>query len=249
MSELESSNAVSQTSTSQRTQLIVLCSVTLLIAAGAYGAYATFIGDSVPVGKEIEVGGMQRGFGRIGGGMRNRARNLPAAVDITTAPDGIKPIGLKQMSVKSGDYFTQLPEGTDIPENTRLYTVRDLLDPEEAKILQARVDLVMNADLAKRLQLTKEQIEKLSKIAVNRGSGLRLEKADRDELKALWKAVNTAPAGPAKDAATQTLLTQMKVIGDRCIEPTKKMMNNRTQQIKAIVTPDQLQKYLGSRAR
>jgi hypothetical protein len=34
-----------------------------------------------------------------------------------------------------------------------------------------------------------------------------------------------------------------------CIEPTKQMMRNRTEQIKAILTPDQLQKYLSQRGR
>jgi hypothetical protein len=245
---MNDSTAQAPKSSSQGMQLLVLSGVTILIIACAYGVYAKFIGDSVPVGKEIEVGQMT-GFGRAGNVMRNRARNLPAPVDIATEPDGIKSIGARQMSVKSGDYFAQLPEGADVPDNTRLYTVRNLLDPDDNQVLQARVELVMNTNLATQLQITKEQITKLSAIPINRGSGLRLDKADRDEIKTLWKAINDAPAGAQKDAATQKFIAQLKIIGDRCIEPTKKMMQNRTEQIKAILTADQLQKYLAQRGR
>lgn len=242
---MSDSAAITSKSGSPATQLIVLVGVTMLIALVAYLAYSKFIGNTVPIGKDIEVGAMQGGFGRAGAAMRNRARNLPAAVDLAREADGIKAMGANQMSVKAGDYFTQLPQGADVPDTARLYTVRNLIDPEDARILQARIDLVTNTALATQLQVTKDQITKLTQIPVNRGAGLRLVKADRDELKALWKAVNDAPAGAAKDAAIATLIAQIKVIGDRCIEPTKQMMHNRTEQIKAILTPEQLQKYVG----
>jgi len=235
---------------SQRTQLLVLSAVTLLLAIGAWFAYSKFAGNSVPVGKEIEVGQMRgRNFNRAAG-MANRVRaRANAAPDISQTPDGIRSLGVKQMSVKSGDYFTQLPEAADAPDNVRLYTVQNLITPELEALLQARVDLVTNQTLASQLQISKEQTGKLTKIPMNRGAGLRLTKADRDEIKALWTAVYTAPVGAERDAATQRLLAQFKVIGDRNLEPTRQLMSKRGDDVKAILSPDQLQKYLAQRGR
>ena len=237
-----------QPGSSQRTQLLVLGVITLALIGGGWFAYSTFAGNTVPVGKEIEVGAMRGGgFGRGAAAAANRMRNR--APDISQQPDGVRPMGLKQVQVKSGDFFTQLPEGADAPDNVRLYTVQNLITPELDGLLQARTELVMNTKLAEQLQVSKEQIARLTSIPVNRGGGLRLTKPDRDEIKLAWKAVNDAPAGAQKDAATQAFLAKLREIGDRCIEPTRQQLSKRGDDIKAILTADQLQKYLAQRGR
>jgi hypothetical protein len=230
---------------SQRTQLIVLLSITTLILVGVWFAWSTFAGNSVPVGKEIDVGAMRGGRGAAYAANRIRARAQQN--DITQQPDGIRPMGVGQVSVKSGDYFTQLPEAADAPDNVRLYTAQNLISGELDMLLRARVEIASNPKVAEQLQISKEQIEKLTKIPLNRGAGLRLDKNDRDEIKTLWKSVYTAPAGAPRDAATQTLLAKIREIGDRTLEPTRQLMNKRGDDIKAILTPEQLQKYLSQR--
>lgn len=237
-------------SSSQQSQLIVLGVVTLVLVLGGYFAYARFIGNTVPIGKELEVGEVasarRMAAMAMGNRIRNRA-NIPQPMDVNKLPDGIRSIGARQVSVKSGDYFTQLPQDADAPDNVRLYTSQNIFSPELDAVLQSRVELVMNQPLAKQLAITQEQIDKLTKVPVNRGGGLRLDKGDRDEIKTLWKAVISAPAGADKDAATQKFIEQLKVIGERNIEPTKQLMQKRADEIKAILTPEQMQKYLATK--
>jgi len=105
-------------------------------------------------------------------------------------------------------------------------------------VLRSARRLLLDADLAKQLQLTDEQRKNLRQVQF--APGLTISDNDRTNLVTLALAWEQA-AGPAKAAAESKLVAAMKDVAARSVDPAKKAVQQSIQQVKGILTPQQLQ--------
>ncbi|MGE5608021.1 MAG: hypothetical protein ACM359_02100, partial [Bacillota bacterium] len=107
------------------------------------------------------------------------------------------------------------------------------------QMLRRSVRRVMqNPALAKRVQLTEEQRQKLKQ--VNLKSGFEVADQDRARLEELAKAYQQAAAGDAKRAAEKALLDAMKAIAAKGGVLTQEAMAQSVKQIQEILTAEQI---------
>jgi hypothetical protein len=106
-------------------------------------------------------------------------------------------------------------------------------------LLRAARRLLLDANLAKQVQLSDEQRKKLREVQF--APGLSIVEQDRSRLIALAFAWQQAAAGAARTAAEANLVAAMKDVGVRSVEPSKQAIIKSVEQVKVILTPQQLE--------
>lgn len=215
----------------------------LLVAGGAgYAGYRFWTGGHPGAGKEIDIG--NTGF--FGGrqmGANPRRLQAQMQTDPATLPDGVHAGAMNLSWVRMGDFYTSLPNDPASSMTIRVFYAKpDLLTAEEQSILQARRRLPTDAALAKQFNVTPEQSKALVAIPLGIGAGLRVTPEDRDRIKAAWQ-VYVGAADSAKDAAKTALLTTLKQVGDKSLEPTRAQQRERVEQIRKVLTPEQIAEW------
>ena len=123
----------------------------------------------------------------------------------------------------------------------------DVMTPQTRQLLQLCRESV-NAGTAKSLNLTPDQVKKLAVIRQQAVSGMKVEEADRNKLRELWKAWTSAKDPAAKAAAQTAMLAALKDVGARSLEPSKKQYADLAEQIHKVVTDQQIATYRTMRA-
>lgn len=232
------------TGTSQKVRLGVFIAAVALLAGGGWYTRQHFVGDSVPLGVELDVGNAVRGGMRFGG-PRGPGRNSPLNVDVTQMPDGIRPLPAGQFAGKAGEFSVMLPAKPAINQIRVLFTGADWASPEQRRILDARRELIANPTLAEKIKLTPQQREKLTQIPIDRARTLTLDRPQREQLLNLWLAIDAATDPAAKEQAGNQFINTLRQMGPGALDASRQQTAQRVEQIKSILTPEQLKLYLG----
>ena len=127
------------------------------------------------------------------------------------------------------------------PKYTFRYLKKDLLPADIKDILLMKFRIMQDDAVAQHIGLTDDQHQKLATISTN-VTNLAPAAADRDKLIAQWQQYFTA-SDSAKTDAEKSLLASLKQVGDDNVAATRQKAQDRADQIKAILTPDQIKKF------
>lgn len=222
-----------------------------IIAGGVWICYATWNGQSILTAQAKVMGPnneLQQALGR--------QREAEAALRESSRPDGISlndrrgrggfggSFGSNNPEVKVGDTIIVVRRGqganaANITFGAR-FTNADAVVPEaDRTILQLRQRISEQAT-ADFLGVTPEQREKYKDIGG--GWNLNFNKEDTDALRTLFTAWESADAG-GKPAAEQALLTKLREILPDRLAAHKAATKERADKLRAIFTPDQIDKF------
>jgi hypothetical protein len=158
-------------------------------------------------------------------------------------PEGVRYNRNKDSAtVRAGDVEMRvtLPAPTHQPTEINLYYARNYLSKDQSDLLAARARLISDAATAKYIGLTKEQRKALKDVA---WPNMQPSDADRERMKKLWLAYSGARNDPAQSTAEDALVDGLKAIGDENLEKTKQVAAQRCDQIAAILSAEQIEKF------
>jgi Spy/CpxP family protein refolding chaperone len=129
--------------------------------------------------------------------------------------------------------------------NGQLRFRAESLDPnfmqaEQRQILTLRFRAVAEDAVARQLNLTDEQRQKLS--AIPRASSFTIDEATRVKLEGLFKAWESA-TGDAKTAAANGLTAAVRELETAQESPTRQAIGQRVEEIKRIVSAEQIKAF------
>ena len=125
------------------------------------------------------------------------------------------------------------------PYYTFLYQTSDFATPEQYQLNMLARKVVTDKPTQEKLAVTPEQIQKLRPHTAP--LGMKLSDADRAKLIELWTAHQQA-AETAKADAKAKLLAALKDVADRSLPATRKAVEERSNAVKSVLTPEQLTK-------
>lgn len=114
------------------------------------------------------------------------------------------------------------------------------LPPEQVSLLAGRFRILNDDAMAAEWKVTPQQIEKLRALQIG-GSGMNPSPAQREELWKLWTQYNGAAAGQAKTDAQKKLIEKLEEVAKAQFEPTRQQYGKKLDEIKTILTPEQVQ--------
>ena len=125
------------------------------------------------------------------------------------------------------------------PRYSFRYLKKDLLPQDQKDVLLMKFRIMSDDAVAQHIGLTDDQKQKLGKISTN-VSAIELSQADHDKLVSLWQQYNSASdkTGPEK-----ALLAALKDVGNNNLAATKQKAAERVDQIKGILSADQIKKF------
>jgi hypothetical protein len=201
-----------------------------LILASVVGIVGWVVWSYVSGPKQSELVEVQPNFAQRPMGAARR----PVAPVVR---DSVRSRGNNNFSATSGEVLlsaTRAPADKDW--NLVLnYSRPDVPTPDQTPILTARFRLTSDANYAKALKVTDEQIKKLRDIGP--ATNMVLSPADQTRVKNAW---NAYIAATDKSAAEQELLKAMREVGAASLDATKKQIVERCKQVQEILTPEQL---------
>ncbi len=194
----------------------------------------------IPEDKSIPAGKQFKGLMNGGGGNNGRnAMFTRGQTDLNV--DGIHEYGRSGFNyrVKIGNTLMNVTYS-----NANRFEVvpqySSLREPEQIEMTSMRLSMLADATWRETLQITDAQLEKLRKVPAPQN--MPIEPAEKAKLVELWKAYHDGPA-PAKPDAEKALLATLDQIGKAHLDAAKKFEADRAAAIRAVFTPEQLQKY------
>jgi hypothetical protein len=155
-------------------------------------------------------------------------------------PDGVRVRGANSYQVKAGEYQLGATKSKDGKWTLRFTTDRrDILTPEQDVAFDARWRLTHDGAFAKSLALTADQIKRLGEIPGK--GGLIVDPPGRDRVQAAIEAF--AAAKTPRNAEEAAVVAAVAEVGVASIEPTRKSLLERVDQIRATLTPEQLEQF------
>jgi Spy/CpxP family protein refolding chaperone len=134
-----------------------------------------------------------------------------------------------------------IEENNGNPKYTFRYLKKDLLPADIKDVLLMKFRIMQDDAVAQHIGLTDDQKQKLGKISTN-VTNLAPPPADREKLVAQWQqyfAANDA----GKSDAEKTLLATLKQVGDDNVASTRQKAEDRANEIKGILSADQIKKF------
>ena len=119
--------------------------------------------------------------------------------------------------------------------------VRQTLTPEQAQVLLMRRRLLTDAGVREQVKLTDDQLAALKKVDDFRG--MVMDAADKSKLGQLFQAWRAAQGD--KSAPERALVAALADAAKRCVEPTKAFDAGRVEQVRKILTPEQVRLFNG----
>jgi len=172
-----------------------------------------------------------------------RQRMAPGGPGVMRQPrppvnrDGVRPRGANSFGATAGEVLLSASKAPADKDWTLVlnYSRPDVPTPEQTPILTARFRLTSDANYAKALKVTDDQLKKLREIGP--ATNMALGSAEMARIKSAWDAYSSATdkAGPE-----QELLKAMREVGGASLEATKKQIVDRCKQVQDILTPEQL---------
>jgi hypothetical protein len=192
----------------------------------------------VPLEDQAAVAANARVRGQLGmpGG---NARAQRDAGFFAAAVDGVKASGTsgKAWIVRSGDATMYVSQGRNGQLDLNPSYVTQKLTPEQAQVLMMRRRLMTDAAMREQIQLTAQQLESLRKVEDFRG--MVIEPTDRAKLTSLFQAWRTSPG----DATEKPLVAALAEVAKRAAGPTQAFDASRVEQVRKIITPDQVKRF------
>jgi hypothetical protein len=214
---------------------ISICAL-MIIAASAFVWWKWKAGPLA--GSEIDVGEMPSARGMAFRPLRINTPPQPVG-------DGIFPQLGNIYRINSGPFYTTLGTGQTPVVTLRVYySGNDLYPADQVEALRARNAIVNNTSLATKLALTPEQIKSLSSIAGGVGGGMKLSDEDRQQLWTTWRSYRDAKDESARPDAQRRMIDLLRKVGESSLAPTRADFASRAQQVRAILTPDQVKQAL-----
>jgi hypothetical protein len=134
---------------------------------------------------------------------------------------------LRDKAAGAADPVYRFPEGLKLP-------------PEQVSLLAGRFRMLHDEAMAREWKVTPQQVEKLRSLQIG-GSGMNPSPPQREELWKLWKQYNTASGGQAKIDAQKKLIEKLEETAKALFEPARKQYTAKLEEIKTILTPEQVQ--------
>jgi hypothetical protein len=121
-------------------------------------------------------------------------------------------------------------------------TPRNLdLSREQIALLSGRFRILKDPLMAKEWGVTDDQVSKLDRIDVSAGA-LKPAAADLASVRQLWDAYMKATDGPSKMDAQKKLVEKVDQVGKANVEVARSLYGQRTEQIKQILTAEQVKR-------
>ena len=133
--------------------------------------------------------------------------------------------------------------GKGQPINIRAvnYNSREFVPQEQYNTLLAGRRIARDTTVAKNLNLTDDQVQKLRRLT---GSiGMATQQADIDLLTSLWAQYQSADQPADKLAAQSKLVDALSEIARKSVDATKAVVADRAAKIKAVLTDDQWKQF------
>jgi hypothetical protein len=185
--------------------------------------------------KQSELVEVDPGFGgrRVLPGGRQQPR-------VVINREGVKPRGPNSFGATAGEVLLSASKGANDKDWSLVlnYSRPDVPTPEQTRILSARYRLSNDANYAKALKVSDEQVKKLRDLGP--ATNMALNDSDRARIKAAWEAYLAAGD---KTGPEQELMKAMREVGGASLEATKKQIVERCQQVQQILTPEQLAEF------
>src|SRR4051812_22472758 len=155
------------------------------------------------------------------------------------AVDGVRASGTsgKAWIVRSGDATMYVSQGRNGQFELNPSYISKKLTPEQAQVLMMRRRLMTDPAMREQIQLTADQLEALRKVEDFRG--MVIEPTDRAKLTSLFQAWRTAPG----DATEKPLVAALTDVAKRAAAPTQAFDASRVDQVRKIVTPEQVKRF------
>ncbi len=181
-----------------------------------------------------------RGFPQAGNNGGNNPRtvrgNFAGNKDINV--NGVQSWSNTSYRIKSGDTIMNVNYvGDKFDFSPRYLNVQTV---DVAEMIMMRLGIMSNAGWRDYLSVTDEQLAKLRAVPLPRSE--TLEPADKAQLSELWTAYHGASAD-AKAAAEKKLLVAVAEVGKKSRLAAVAFDENRAQQVRAALTPEQIEKY------
>lgn len=114
------------------------------------------------------------------------------------------------------------------------------LPPEQVSLLAGRFRILNDPAMAAEWKVTPQQIERLRSLQIG-GSAMNPSAAQREELWKLWQQYHGASGAQAKVDAQKKLIEKLDEVAKSHFEPTRQQYGKKLDQIKTILTPEQVQ--------
>ena len=114
------------------------------------------------------------------------------------------------------------------------------LAPEQVTLLAARVRILSDEAMAAEWKVTPDQKARLTALQVGQ-SLMNPSSSQREELWRLWTAFDKASGAQAKMEAQKKLLEKLDEVTKNLIEPTRQQFAQRLDEMKRILTAEQIQ--------
>jgi Spy/CpxP family protein refolding chaperone len=121
---------------------------------------------------------------------------------------------------------------------------RDFLTPDQVSLVSAFVRARRDEAMAKEWEISAEQLTKLKGMEL-RGSSMVVSDRERGELRQMWEDYIKAADGPGKTDAEKKVIARLDELGKNNLEASRKAFTQRLEQIKQVLTPQQIQKMAG----
>lgn len=234
MAEVPTTASAQPSSSRRNTSAVVSGALLLLMVLG--GGYVLLGGMFSSAGERKDlVPVMPAGTAR---NWMQRQLQPPGAPRVQ--PDGVRVRSGNSFQVHAGEFSMSASKSKDGKWTLRFSTDRrDLLTPEQDQAFDARWRLTHDGAYAKTLSLTPEQIKKLGEIPGK--GGLIIDDAARAKAQEAMEAF--AAAKPPREKEEAAVVAVVAEVGAASIEPTRKSLLERVDQIRATLTPEQFEKF------
>ncbi len=233
-----------QANLERRRDLPIWLSLLIILACLAGGGwFVRWYFDSAPISRTVSVPTAQpRDNDTPAERRERRAPSVRRQSPLTAqSPDGVASLGNRQWNAKSGDVLLSARGLGNETRITLSYLRGDVPDDQQRMLLLARRRLAFDPGIREALEITPEQIEKLR--AVSGFSGIGLTDAETDRVRDAWQAYLSA-RGDARDPAQANLLALLRELGAAKLDDTRQAIATRTERIRAILTPEQLERFM-----
>ena len=175
-----------------------------------------------------------------------RSTRAAAGQQLPEGVDGVRTLGSRGNTwiVRAGDATMYVSLGRNgQPELSPSY-VTQKLTPEQSQVLMMRRRLLADASARDLVKLTPAQLEALRKVDDFRG--MIVEPADKARLATLFQAWRDASSDKAPQE--KALVAALAEISKRAAGPTQAFDSGRVEQVRKVLTPEQVQTFNGALA-
>jgi len=156
--------------------------------------------------------------------------------------NGVEPTGENAWQVRSPGGTVNVTKGSGGVYNF-VYSFAIKLPADQQQILLARWRMLNDAAMAKEWNATPEQIAQLK--AIKPTGGAQPSQADREAIRVLWNGYMEASSADAKTAAAKKLTDKLEEVAKASMAPANAAYADRVEQVKRILTPEQLARIGG----